>query len=255
MDEVWIISYPKSGRTWLRVLLGKALCDWRALDESVLLNTEHVCAAAGLARTQFTHDGSEMRLGLRYTELEADKSAYRDKKVVLLVRDVKDTLTSAYFQATRRLGVFQGPISEFIRSDVYGSRKLLTFYQQWFQARETPKELLVIRYEQIHEDALSILRFVIEFIGFVAVPQEILESAVAFSGFRNLRQMEAQNHFRSSVLAPGDPADPQSFKLRQGKLGSYREHFSDSDISYVDSEIARFGCAFTIPERHWEPCG
>ncbi len=190
-----------------------------------------------------------MRLGLRYTELEADKSAYRDKKVVLLVRDVKDTLTSAYFQATRRLGVFQGPISEFIRSDVYGSRKLLTFYQQWFQAPETPKELLVIRYEQIHEDALSILRFVIEFIGFVAVPQEILESAVAFSGFRNLRQMEAQNHFRSSVLAPGDPADPQSFKLRQGKLGSYREHFSDSDISYVDSEIARFGCAFTIPEK------
>jgi hypothetical protein len=36
----WIISFPKSGRTWLRVLLGKALCEELHLDETVMLDID-----------------------------------------------------------------------------------------------------------------------------------------------------------------------------------------------------------------------
>jgi hypothetical protein len=31
--RVSIVSFPKSGRTWLRVLIGKALCEYAELDD------------------------------------------------------------------------------------------------------------------------------------------------------------------------------------------------------------------------------
>jgi len=33
--KVYIISYPKSGRAWLRMLLGKALCEQFSLGEKI----------------------------------------------------------------------------------------------------------------------------------------------------------------------------------------------------------------------------
>lgn len=97
--KVYIISYPKSGRTWLRTLLGKALCDHYQIDKELLLQTHILSRRAKILPTLFSHDmkGSEL-----WHELNPDKSKYRSKKIVFLARQPHDILVSFYFHTKNR---------------------------------------------------------------------------------------------------------------------------------------------------------
>ena len=72
-----VVSFPKSGRTWLRVML----------DDIAL-------------KARFSHDGSDHVFRRSFSELDADKSRYAQDSVLLLVRDPRDTVVSGYFQVT-----------------------------------------------------------------------------------------------------------------------------------------------------------
>ena len=90
--QAYVISYPKSGRTWLRALIGKYLVESYGLPEISILDTELLTRKAGLWRTTMSHDGSEMVSPNRYTDLDPNKSNFAESRVLLLGRDIRDTL-------------------------------------------------------------------------------------------------------------------------------------------------------------------
>jgi len=186
----YIVSYPKSGRTWLRMLFGHAICQHYGMDPSLMLQTRRLTRRAGMIQTTFTHDGSSIRHCNRWDELASTKEAYRDKKVVLQIRDPRDTIVSSYFYATKRRGKFQGSISEFIRHDVFGARKLLKFYADWHQNRDVPADFLMVRYEDMHADPKAVLRAVLSFLDVDDVSDALIAGAVEFAQFENMRKME-----------------------------------------------------------------
>lgn len=245
--DAYILSYPKTGRTWLRALVGKALVERYALPPERVLDTDVLTGMAGLPRAGFYHDGSAMIDGLTYRELDAGKASYRGKRVLLLGRDVRDTLVSAYFQATRRVGTFGGPIGAFVRDDRYGVEKVLAFYRQWESARGVPDAFAFLRYEAMHAQPAASLRAVLAFLGAQDVSDAIVDAAVAFGSFDNLRQAESEDRFRSHMLRTGSSADPESFKVRKGKVGGYRDYLAPEDIAYIDACEAARGCEFTRP--------
>ena len=152
------------------------------------MDTEYITVASGLPKTAIIHDGSGMIEQKKYSELSSDKFNYRHKKVLLLSRDIKDTLVSAYFQATKRINVFTGSISEFIRSDQYGAKKFLTFYNQWYENRDVPRDFLILRYEEMHADPEKVLIKALKFLGVPKIDDEHIKSAINFSSFRNLKK-------------------------------------------------------------------
>lgn len=238
-----IVSYPKSGRTWLRVMLGKLLCLRLGIPDQHSLRIEQLTQKAGLAPTRFTHDGSEMLRGLPYGALESDKSAFRDRRVLFLTRDLRDLMVSCYFQATRRIGRFDGGIPEFLRDERFGVRKVLTFYRQWDAARTVPKDFRHLTYETIHADPEQALTETAIWIG-LEPTQEMVAEAVAFSAFDTLREMEADAYFSTNILTPATPGDPESFKVRRGKVGGYRDYLSDADVVYIDELEREMGNPF-----------
>jgi hypothetical protein len=243
---VYFLSYPKAGRTWLRAMIGKALVDHYGMPEKQLLNTIALTQAAGLPATLFDHDGSAMLDGLRWDAMPADKSFYRDKRVLLMGRDIRDNLVSAYLQATRRINVFEGPISEFIRHDVYGVEKILAFYRIWWANRRIPAAFHFLRYEDLHRDPAGVLARVLAFIG-ADIPPTGIAAAVEFCSFENLRQAEAEDRFGTPVLRAGRGDDPESFKVRKGKVGNFGEYLSADDVAFIDAANASRGCEFTRP--------
>jgi len=243
--DVYILSYPKTGRTWLRALVGKALVDHYGLPPQRLLETGALTEMAGLPRADFYHDGSAMIDALHWRELDATKAAYRGKRVLLLGRDVRDTLVSAYFQATRRVDTFDGPIAAFVRDERYGVEKVLAFYRQWETARRVPDAFAFQRYEAMHEDPAASLRTTLDFLGARDVPDRVIADAVDFSRFENLRRAEAEDRFGSHMLRTPSNADPESFKVRKGKVGGFRDYLSPDDVAYIDAAEAARGCAFT----------
>jgi hypothetical protein len=240
------ISYPKCGRTWLRSLIGKYLADSFGLPEERILDTEWVTAEAGLAPLSFSHDGSQMSVGTPYQLLSEVMGDYSGARVLFMARDIRDTLVSAYFQATRRIRVFEGEIGDFLRSDRYGAQKILTFYQQWQLRRDHPAEFLLVRYEDLHSDPRDTVQKVLEFLGIKQVRMDLLERSIEFCSFQNLRKAEKQNKFGNKILAPKELADAESYKVRKGKVGNYSEYLQAAEIQHIDELADSFGNPFGL---------
>lgn len=242
--QVFVVSYPKSGRTWLRTQLGRVLCSHYGIDEALLLDTYNLTRRADVLRTRFIHDGSELTKGTDYHKMETGRARFRDRKVIFLIRDPRDVLVSCYFQASKRINVFERTISEFIRSDAYGIKKYVTFLNIWAANQNVPRDFLLLTYEDMHNQTAELLRRSLDFIGAEAVSQRVIDDAVAFASFENMRRMEKQDEFRIDWMRPGDVNDPESYKVRRGKVGGYTDYLSEADIAYIDATIAEMGCPF-----------
>ena len=48
-----------------------------------------------------------------------------------------------------------------------------------------------------------------------------------------MQKLEAAGAFDSNILHPGDVRDPESFKVRRGKVGGYREYLSAEDQQFA----------------------
>ena len=241
---VFLLSYPKAGRTWLRALVGKALVEHYGLPEATLLDTTELTRAAGLPLAVFDHDQSALLTGLRWQAMPTDRNAYRGKRVLLLGRDVRDVVVSAYFQATLRIHVYEGSISEFIRDERYGIEKILAFYRIWAMARHVPAAFEFVRYEDLHRNPAQILAHVLAFLG-APVPPTAIAVAVDYCRFENLRAAEAEDRFKHHALRRGATDDPEAFKVRKGKVGNFAEYLSSEDIAFIDAAVAARGCEFT----------
>ena len=176
--RVLIVSFPKSGRTWLRTMVGKALCDRFGIPDTHLLRTYELTRRAGLPLTEVTHDGAAIEDRQTYHQLATDKRRYATRRVLLVMRDVRDILVSSYFHATRRSHDYAGDLSQFVRDDRYGVRKVLTFYQRWYDNRRVPRDLMIVRYEDLHRAPAVVLRRVLGFIGLEPVEESGLAGAL-----------------------------------------------------------------------------
>jgi hypothetical protein len=242
--DIYALSYPKAGRTWLRALVGKILADRLGISERRILETEFLTRRAGIPALGFDHDGSAMRFNVRWQDMRRERSAYAGKRVLLLGRDVRDNLVSAYFQATRRIDAWSGPIAPFLRDDRYGVDKILAFYRIWSENQRVPAAFMFIRYEELHADTAGTLARVLPFFG-IEAGADAIAAAVEYCRFENLKQGEAEQRFRGSALVPGRPGDPEAFKVRRGKVGGYTDYLSADDIAFIDSAVADRGCEFT----------
>jgi hypothetical protein len=233
--RVAIVSFPKSGRTWLRILIGRALCERYGLPESQLLDSFALTRAAGILPTIFTHDGTSNTEGRHFRRLDPSKRAYRDKRVLLLCRDPRDTAISCFFEATRRKGVYSGSLSEFLRDPHYGIEKIVTFYEGWEAARCVPEALLIVSYEGLHADPGKLLRETLAFMGASDLPERSIADAVEYARFDNMRRLEQSGGLGAgSRLRPGDASDASSYKTRQGKVGGFAETLGAEDLAYAN---------------------
>jgi hypothetical protein len=233
--DVYVLSYPKCGRTWLRLLMGKALVDDLSLSDANPMELTGLHRASPLVpRIRVTHDDNPQLK--RPEEVERDKRRYADKKVIFLVRNPRDVVISYYFQASRRRDRFSGTPSEFLRHPVGSLDTIITYYNVWAESREVAAEFCLIRYEDLHRDAAGELERALRAVGRVPA-RPVLDRAVDFARFDNMRALERKNAFGSARLRPADGQDPESFKTRKGKVGGYREYLSADDLAYLDARI------------------
>lgn len=239
-----VVSYPKSGRTWLRLLVGRAIADHYGLldaveaDPDLLLRTERLGGmGTGVPTVVFSHDDKPH--AKPKAEIETDKSRFADSPVVFLHRDPRDVAVSQYFSLTKRTeGGYTGSISEFVRDEDIGPANHIHYLNVWASAREALPAVRFLSYAELHADTTGELASVLKLAGASGVPAEVLERAVAYGSFDNMRRMEAGGTFKSGMLRPKDAGDTATYKTRSGKVGGYTEHLSPEDVAYLDALIA-----------------
>ncbi|MBK1725625.1 sulfotransferase domain-containing protein [Halorhodospira neutriphila] len=234
--DAHLISYPKCGRTWLVLLLGKALeghYGHRLRNPMKLRRFARPWRSVPYILQH--HDG-----GPEFCcpeEIDPDKSSYTGRKVLFMVRDPRDVLVSSYFQNTRRNANFSGSLEEFVHQRRGGIETIVAFYNLWAANRGTPADFHLVTYEDLQQDTAGELRRALAFLGIPGISDEAIQSAVAFCDFSNMRRLEARNAFGTSRLAARDASDPETFKTRKGEVGGYREYLQGEDLAYVERVI------------------
>lgn len=149
-------------------------------------------------------------------------------------------MVSAYFQAVKRINVYDDDISSFVKNDFYGADKILSFYKLWYEAQYEPRSFIYTSYELMHEDAHRELRRVLKFMD-IDVDEAIIDKAVLSCSFSNMKAMEKEGEGVSSAFQPADKDDTESYKARKGKVGGYVDHLSEEDVGYIQKRAQAYG--------------
>ncbi len=133
-----VISFPKSGRTWLRYAL---------------------LQAAPTVRIRFSHCGFESNDGSRppldFSEEYHRREISKEDRFVFLARDPRDVAVSLYHQVTGRFRDFfgyKGTLQEFIRDSYFGIDNVINFQLVWFKIAEENSSGHIVWYEEMMED-------------------------------------------------------------------------------------------------------
>jgi hypothetical protein len=234
--DVFLLSFPKAGRTWLRLLIGKAIAVQHDLAPPDLMALEQLAdAVPGTPRIRCKHDDDPQ--WKRPDELVRNKSEYRDRRVILLGRDMRDLVVSAYFQVTRRERAYDGDIRSFVYARAGSLETMIRFYNIWAENREIPAGFLLVRYEDLHADPHGELRRVLDFSGLAAASDDAVRQAVEYARFDNMRKLESADALDSARLRPKDEADPESFKTRRGVVGGYVDYLEPAEIRHIEERV------------------
>jgi hypothetical protein len=234
--DAFLLSFPKTGRTWLRVMLAELLATHYGRPEVAARATApRIDAGPGAPRVVVRHDGNPHKCTPQ--EIAGHRLEYAGCRVMLLVRDPRDAIVSNYFQVTRRDHWFEGDLSTYLRWPRGSLDSMLRYYDVWARQRDVPAGFLLLRYEDLRRDTVAALQLIAEFLGLRAVAAATIESAIACSSFDAMRGREIARTADGSPLAPGTAGDPESFKTRKGKVGGYREYLRDADVDWVNARI------------------
>ena len=178
-------------------------------------------------------------------ELETDKSKFADKKILFLVRDPRDVLVSNYFQYTKRGDKekandtgFDGSIGDFIDHEIGGLGNIIQFYNIWARNRNVPRKFQCLTYEDLHQNTKDTLIEMIEYLGWPATDARKIDDITARASFANMQSQEKEDGGGEGFrMRASDIDDPESFKMRRGKIGGYGDYLSEMDVARMDEMI------------------
>ena len=233
--DVYFVSYPKCGRTWLRFMLQQylELCG----SNTQQFKDKFYLGLPGGQIIKFEHDqGSWVLAPLRIDRLSFNVSKYIERKVIFMARDPRDVLVSSWYHLKFRERTYRGSLSEFIRDDLVGIHKVVSFMNMWLENSHIPDDFFLITYEQLHSDPLTSFHRLLDFIG-IAVSYSALQTAVEEGSFEKMKRMELKGTLKEPWMKPGSKDLRNSMKIRRGKVGSFYEELSEEDIEFLNGVI------------------
>src|SRR5882757_9734113 len=246
-----ILSVPKSGRTWLRAFLCAYFCKRFGLEFTLRMGRY---ALPGLPRFVFSHDLFEHRTkGDRWARIRGKylvpRRELKRAKIILLARDPRDCFVSLYLQLTRRdpnapVNLKQKTVSEMLRDEKFGMGAIISAMNDWLNEFSQRDNFTLVRYEALRASPAEHFRDLLAVLGESQPDGTIFQDALEFSRFENMQKLEAAGAFDSKILHPGDVRDPESFKVRRGKIGGYREYLSAEDQKYAADELMKLDPRF-----------
>ncbi len=249
--DAFVVSIQKSGRTWVRVFLTAYFSEWGKGNFSVAARP---AAASALPVLCYTHDLWEHKAKEQVGERLRGKwliprEDTLNKPILLVARDPRDVMVSLFFHLQKRAGTFEDDLPALLRHPVFGIKRVVAIMNRWLEEWSDPGRLYLLRYEDARRDPgkafSAALRFLLPT---VALDEEALARAVEISSFENMRRLEAGTKgakgselvtdLNKEALRPKNADDPDSYKVRRGKVGGYTDYLGPKDVDFMNAVLA-----------------
>ncbi|MGD0413719.1 MAG: sulfotransferase domain-containing protein [Terriglobales bacterium] len=187
-DDTFLVSYPKSGNTWVRFLLANLMYP----NETVgFANINRLLPAPGVLSKRFLRKLSRPRILKSHEPFDV-----RFRKVIYLVRDPRDVAVSEYhFDLKKRYIDPDVSLEQFVKRFIAGETSSYGSWWEhaasWIAARHGNPAFLLVRYEDLLSDPIGETGKIAEFLGIQAGPER-LRAAVERSSADRMRKLEKQ---------------------------------------------------------------
>jgi len=256
--DLVVVSFGKSGRTWLRVMLSHLFRIRHGLPENALLGFDNFHNMnPAVPKIFFTHDNYIKDV----IDDPASKAPFYDKPVVLMARDPRDVAVSQFFQWKYRLKPNKVTLNnypardaesreaesrqeevslfEFVTGDNDGGslRAVVDYLNAWAAEAARVQRLHILRYEDLRSDPQAELAKLLAFMQVDATPEE-QAAAIEHASYDNMKKMEGADPFRfAGRMRARDRDNPDSYKVRRAKVGGYRDYFDDEQVAAIDRQL------------------
>ncbi|GAB4134564.1 MAG: sulfotransferase domain-containing protein [Bacteroidia bacterium] len=218
-EDVFLVSFPKSGNTWVRFILARSLYPESEINLRNIL--EYFPAAHRSKAEEIKKVPSPRFIKSHYPFF----SLY--PRSIYIYRDYRDAAVSAFYHVQNRK-LYSGSFSEFLR------HPLLNYFGTWadhmkkafdFQLKH-PEKIYILRYEDLRSRPGQHIRELHEFCGIQPIVP--VEKIIELTSFE---KMKADEQISGSRIKD---SSGNSF-FRQGKSGDWKNYFSASDLKFLYS--------------------
>ena len=169
-DDIFLVSYPRSGNTWLRFMLGKLIYHI-GMD---FINKEDIIPDIYKNSNKQLKKIKSPRIIKSHEPFDA-----RYHKVIYIYRDPRDVLIS-YYKWFQKYRDYNKGLDDFINKFIDGTLDNYGCWNKhvtgWINAFENKDNLLILRYEDIRDDTYGELSRILEFLDLERSEQEINDS-------------------------------------------------------------------------------
>ena len=245
-DDVFILSFPKSGNTWTRFLIAN------------LIYPETPADFSNINRLTPDPEAMSKRELAKMPRPRIIKSHQyfdpRYPRVIYIVRDPRDVMLSMYhFQRKCRLIEDQFPLEKYATQFIAGKTSPYGSWgdnvASWLVTRQNRPGFLLLRYEDILEDAARELNKVVAFLQ-IPPDAERIANAVRRSAADEMRKLErSQAHLWSSTKSTRQDLP----FVRAAKAGGWRTELPEEAVSQLEGAwghlMTHLGYELLVPGR------
>jgi hypothetical protein len=231
-DDIFILSYPKSGNTWTRFLIANLVYPEKKPDFAninLVIPDPEALSRRTLAKLP------------RPRILKSHEYFHpRYPRVIYIVRDPRDVAVSQYhFHIKRRLITEGYPIEKFVRRFVAGDTSIYGSWGEnvagWLATRSGSPNFLLLKYEDMLADTRGEL---VKMAAFLKMPvtRDLIENAVERSSAKRMREMEQTQSLAWTSTKNTRQDIPF---VRTAKSGNWRSELPEEAVAHMERAWAQ----------------
>ncbi|XP_075771259.1 sulfotransferase 2B1-like isoform X2 [Pelodiscus sinensis] len=234
-QDVFSITYPKSGTTWMQELLTLIHSDGDPQLAQSVPSWERVPWLEQITAAGYLENRPCPRLVSSHLPCDLFPSSIQgsNAKVIYTMRNPKDVCVSLYYYS--KMASFletQEDFGEFVEQFSAGKVLFGSWFQHvkgWLGMRDRLRFLL-LTYEELHQDLRGSVQRICRFLG-RELEERALDAVVANASFQVMKQNKMCNY----SLVPQDIMDQRiSPFLRKGVPGDWKGHFTAAQSQAFD---------------------
>ncbi|MFW6130379.1 MAG: sulfotransferase domain-containing protein [Atribacterota bacterium] len=231
--RIYLCSYPKSGRTWVRFIISNYINDLFNLGLNVdfqsmfkitpnLINNK----TRGIeAYKYYENPQIPFIVSTHNTNIYAP-----NRQIILILRKPHDILVSYFHHLKFHTKNFNGSFTQFLNHPEFGIKKLIDYLNYW---DPFVNKILIITYEQMHKNCHGEISKIIKFIN-LKIDTKTLNEDINKSSFASMKKIEIRNK------VPGEKYNANNKKerrVRAGVIDGYKQFMNKNSIDIVNKQL------------------